>query len=220
MKLHLNLTVETESSPSPSPSPRPISASPTEHIPATNNNWLKRGLTASTVILTFLILFPPTNLWLKSTPIAKILQGKPPSKHPLIKIVFPLKGLNAQTAKVTDVPGSIRPLGCKKNCRNHAGVDYAYKGDILSVLDGTISEVKPDSPVGGIVGVESGKYTIRYVHLNRDSVRKWKIGQPVQAGELLGLVRETFAGSSGAHPHIELYENGKLSDIRQLIGGI
>jgi hypothetical protein len=33
-------------------------------------------------------------------------------------------------------------------------------------------------------------------------------------------VRETFAGSSGAHPHIELYENGKLSDIRNLIGGI
>ncbi len=217
MKLHLNLTVETENSPSPPPSPRPISASPTEHIPATNN-WLKRGLTTSTVILTFLILFPPTNLWLKSTPVAKILQGKPPTYTG--KIVFPLKGLNAQTAKVTDVPNSPRPLGCKANCRMHAGTDYGYTGDILSVLDGTISEVKPDSPVGGIVGVESGKYTIRYVHLNRDSVRKWKIGQPVQAGELLGIVRETFAGSSGAHPHIELYENGKLSDIRQLIGGI
>lgn len=218
MKLHLNLTVETDNSPSPPPSPRPISASPTEHIPPTNN-WLKRGLTTSTVILTFLILFPPTNLWLKSIPVAKILQGKPPSEHPL-KIVFPLKGLNAQTAKVTDVPNSPRPLGCKTNCRMHAGTDYGYTGDILSVLDGTISEVKPDSPVGGIVGVESGKYTIRYVHLNRDSVRKWKIGQPVQAGELLGIVRETFAGSSGAHPHIELYENGKLSDIRNLIGGI
>jgi murein DD-endopeptidase MepM/ murein hydrolase activator NlpD len=88
-------------------------------------------------------------------------------------------------------------------------------GQIVSALDGRVVESKPDSSVGGIVGIASSykgkKVLIRYVHLDRDPLRRLKVGDRVQAGQYLSSVSQTFPGSSGPHPHIEVYLNGKLN---------
>lgn len=124
-------------------------------------------------------------------------------------LVFPLKGLSPNQARITDVPGSPRPNG-----RIHAGVDYGYTGPVVAALDGRVVESKPDSPIGGIVGIASSykgkKILIRYVHLDREPIRKLNVGDRISAGQVLSSVSTTFPGSSGPHPHIEVYRNGQL----------
>lgn len=128
------------------------------------------------------------------------------------KLIFPLAGFSGQTKLAGSIPGDCRPLG---RCDyKHAGADYgaAPGTPVLSIEDGTINELKPDSAVGGVIGIKSkNKNEIyRYVHLNRDYLRQFKIGQSVAKGSVIGLVGPTFAGSSAPHLHLERYENGSL----------
>ncbi|MCT7953268.1 M23 family metallopeptidase [Ancylothrix sp. C2] len=98
--------------------------------------------------------------------------------------------------------------------RKHAGVDYSATPGwpVLAIEAGTVNEVKPDSPVGGIIGIKSTNLNevYRYVHLDRDSVRPFKVGDFVEKGSVIGLIGPTFPGSSGPHGHFERYLNGKL----------
>ncbi|MCT7953224.1 M23 family metallopeptidase [Ancylothrix sp. C2] len=126
--------------------------------------------------------------------------------------VFPLAGLSGKKAIPVSIPGDCRPLG---SCtRKHAGADYSASPGtpVLAVEGGTVNEVKPDSPVGGIIGIKStsSDEIYRYVHLDRDSVRPFKVGDFVSKGSIIGKVGPTFPGSSGPHLHIERYQAGQL----------
>ncbi|MCT7953176.1 M23 family metallopeptidase [Ancylothrix sp. C2] len=126
--------------------------------------------------------------------------------------IFPLAGVSGKEAVAGSIPGDCRPLG---GCtRKHAGVDYkASPGTpVLAIEGGTVNEVKPDSPVGGIIGIKSAHLdeVYRYVHLNRDSVRPFKVGDFVEKGSVIGLIGPTFLGSSGPHGHFERYLAGQL----------
>lgn len=126
------------------------------------------------------------------------------------KPIFPLGGKTLATTRITDLPGSHRP-----NNRIHAGIDLAaYQNDVVAVLPGEIVELKPDSRVGGIIGIESNwrgkKVKIRYVHLEREPLRSFSQGQKVQAGQKLSYIKSNFPGSSGPHLHLEVYINGEL----------
>lgn len=142
---------------------------------------------------------PTTQPTLKAAPLK--YTGKP---------IFPLGGKTLATARITDLPGSPRP-----NNRIHAGIDLAaYQDDVVAVLPGTIVELKPDSGVGGIIGIDSNwngkKVKLRYVHLEREPLRSFSLGQKVQAGQKLSYIKSNFPGSSGSHLHLEVYINGEL----------
>lgn len=127
-------------------------------------------------------------------------------------LIFPLAGYSGKTKLAGSIPGDCRPLG---SCQyKHAGADYgAPPGTpVLSIEDGVINELKPDSGVGGVIGIKSasGSEVYRYVHLDRDYLRRFKIGQTVSKGQVIGLVGPTFPGSSGPHLHLERYVNGAL----------
>lgn len=168
----------------------------------------------------FFVVNPDLNGWLEglvfqipSVP-AEVLESPaeptPQSVPQKQSIVFPLKGLSPKQARITDLPGSPRDGGR----RVHAGVDYGYVGPIVSALDGVVSELKPGSKVGGIIGITSRykgqKIFIRYVHLDREPLRKLNVGNLISAGQYLSSVSQTFPGSTGPHPHIEVYRNGQL----------
>ncbi|MCL1474455.1 peptidoglycan DD-metalloendopeptidase family protein [Argonema antarcticum] len=126
------------------------------------------------------------------------------------KLVFPLGRKSFATTRITDLPGSPRPNG-----RIHAGIDLAaYQNDVVAVLPGAVVELKPDSRVGGIIGIESkwrGKTVkLRYVHLERGPLRSFSLGDKVQAGQKLSYIKSNFPGSSGPHLDLEVYVNGEL----------
>ncbi|MGB3205179.1 MAG: serine hydrolase [Crinalium sp.] len=121
-------------------------------------------------------------------------------------------------AVITDRPGSPRR---DKNGRrrSHAGYDYVQRGgrpfQVVSSTAGRITELNPDNEVGGIVGISSiddkgNKITERYIHLDRDPLRRFKLGQEIPAGEYLSAVSTKFPKSSGPHLHKERYVNGRL----------
>ncbi|KYC34759.1 hypothetical protein WA1_49415 [Scytonema hofmannii PCC 7110] len=133
-------------------------------------------------------------------------RAQQPKRLPNLKSVFPL----TKKAPITDVPGS-----CRDRCtRIHAGTDYAYIGAVLNALAGRVVEVNPRSRSGGVIAVESQwngeSVKLRYVHLDRQTVASYKVGEFIPTGKVLGYIRETFPGSTGPHAHIEVYRNGRL----------
>lgn len=178
--------------------------------------WL---LSLGTVLIAVAILNPGVSTWLDSfnlptapaVPTTKNNQSKQDlSKQALTSdTVFPLGKGNNKSFPITDVPGSCRD-GCS---RIHAGTDYGYAGNIYNAISGVVVEARA-SRVGGIVAVKSKRngedVTLRYVHLNLNSIRKWKVGDKIQAGAVLGRIQETFPGSTGPHLHLEVYRNGTL----------
>jgi murein DD-endopeptidase MepM/ murein hydrolase activator NlpD len=176
--------------------------------------WL---LSLGTVLIAIAILNPGSSTWLDNFSLVNLAppavnnRTKPKQSElaPSFDTVFPLgKGKN-NSFPITDVPGSCRD-GCS---RTHAGTDYGYAGNIYNGISGVIIEARA-SRVGGIVAVKSKRngddVTLRYVHLNLNSISKWKVGDRIQAGAVLGRIQETFPGSTGPHLHLEVYRNGTL----------
>lgn len=127
-------------------------------------------------------------------------------------LIFPIAGYSGQTKLAGSIPGDCRPLG---SCQyKHAGADYgaAPGTPVLSIEDGEINELKPDSGVGGVIGIKTDgvNEVYRYVHLNRDFLRRFKVGQKVKKGQVIGLIGPTFPGSSAPHLHLERYYGFKL----------
>jgi murein DD-endopeptidase MepM/ murein hydrolase activator NlpD/muramidase (phage lysozyme) len=112
--------------------------------------------------------------------------------------------------------GDYRPRG-----RKHQGVDFPVPTGtpILSLVYGTVSEIKRDPKDGGLhygnavaVKGDDGKEYF-FAHLDRTSVA---LGQRVGPGEKLGLSGET--GAPGApHLHMEVYVDGKPVDPLQVL---
>lgn len=187
-----------------------------------NGKFLMAAINFSVLLI---VVNPDLNGWLEgmvwsgfeipSVP-TEVLEQAPsepeiPNQPQVQALVFPLKGLSPKQARITDLPGSPRSNG-----RIHAGVDYAYVGPIVAALGGRVSEIKPNSGVGGIIGITSSykgqRILIRYVHLDREPLKKFNVGDRISPGQYLSSVSQTFPGSSGPHPHIEVYRNGRLDD--------
>jgi murein DD-endopeptidase MepM/ murein hydrolase activator NlpD len=126
--------------------------------------------------------------------------------------VFPLAGISGKEAVAGSLPGECRPLGACT--RKHAGVDFGASPGwpVLAIESGEIVELNPHSPVGGIIGIKTiGRDEVyRYVHMNRQFLTQFSIGQIVKKGSVISLVGPTFPGSSGPHLHAERYLDGRL----------
>lgn len=135
---------------------------------------------------------------------------------------FPLANASStENAAITSRVGALRPLKCDpsiEKCREHQGVDWVTeRGTMVAIasIDGKVTELQFHNGVGGIIAItgelNGQEIEFRYVHLDHEMLRRFKVGQGVKAGEILSTITKRWSGSSGAHLHFEawLRANGK-----------
>ena len=96
----------------------------------------------------------------------------------------------------------------------HEGIDFEApeSSELYAVADGVVSDVRPDGdsdpvgkPYGNQLRIQHDEgYTSIYAHLSHIIAQK---GQPVQAGQLIGLSGNT-GNSFGAHLHLTIKKDG------------
>lgn len=95
----------------------------------------------------------------------------------------------------------------------NSGVDYVFTEafDVVSVMDGTVTNVKQDDILGNIVEIKHGNdYVTTYQSLSEVSVKK---GDTVTQGQIIGKSgTNKLDKDMGNHLHFELYTNGQVVD--------
>lgn len=93
----------------------------------------------------------------------------------------------------------------------NSGVDYILEDsfDVISVLDGTVTNVKEDDLVGKTIEIKhSNNYVTNYQSLSEVSVKK---GDVVTQGQVIGKSGTAkIAPEMKNHLHFELYINGEV----------
>jgi len=91
----------------------------------------------------------------------------------------------------------------------NTGIDYISenKFDVVSILDGTVTDVKDDDTIGKCVEVKHENGLISsYQSLSEIKVKK---GDIITQGQVLGISGENELDKDlGNHLHFEIYENG------------
>ena len=95
----------------------------------------------------------------------------------------------------------------------NSGIDFVSENefDVISVLDGTVTDVKEDEILGKIVEVKhDNNYVSIYQSLKEVSVKK---GDTVTQGQVLGKSGTNELDKEiGNHLHFEFYVNGQVVD--------
>ena len=95
----------------------------------------------------------------------------------------------------------------------NSGIDYVLKDtfDVVSVLDGTVTDVKQDDILGNVVAIKHGNdYVTTYQSLSEVAVKK---GDSVTQGQVIGKSgTNKLDKDMGNHLHFELYTNGQIVD--------
>ncbi len=95
----------------------------------------------------------------------------------------------------------------------NSGIDYILQDvfDVVSVLDGTVTDVKQDEILGNVVEIKHGNdYVTTYQSLSEVSVKK---GDTVTQGQVIGKSgTNKLDKDMGNHLHFELYTNGQIVD--------
>ena len=95
----------------------------------------------------------------------------------------------------------------------NSGIDYVLKDtfDVVSVLDGTVTDVKQDDILGNVVEIKHGNdYVTTYQSLSEVAVKK---GDSVTQGQVIGKSgTNKLDKEMGNHLHFELYTNGQIVD--------
>lgn len=95
----------------------------------------------------------------------------------------------------------------------NSGIDFVSTNvfDVISVLDGTVTDVKEDEVLGKIVEVKhSNDYISIYQSLSEVSVKK---GDTVKQGQVIGKSGTNELDKEiGNHLHFEFYANGQVVD--------
>ena len=93
----------------------------------------------------------------------------------------------------------------------NSGIDYKADEvfDVVSVLDGTVVNVKKDDLLGNCIEINhNNNYTTVYQSLSEVNVNK---GDSVVAGQLIGKSgTNTLDKEEGNHLHFEMYINGQV----------
>ena len=99
----------------------------------------------------------------------------------------------------------------------HKGIDFnARHGDaVLAVADGVVSYSAWRSGYGNTVEVDHGNgFVTRYAHNSRNTVQ---VGDLVRVGQEVAKAGST-GRSTGAHVHLEVWENGRVHNPRKFLG--
>lgn len=95
----------------------------------------------------------------------------------------------------------------------HPGTDFVGEGDVVSIMDGIVTDVERTTLDGNVVTVShSDGYVSVYKSLGNDIAVK--VGDSVKAGDKLGVTSTSMMSEleTGAHLHLELKKNGSYVD--------
>lgn len=99
----------------------------------------------------------------------------------------------------------------------HKGIDFkANVGDpVTAVADGVVSYSGVRSGYGRVIEIDHGNgYVTRYAHNSRLLL---KVGDLARAGQTIAKAGST-GRSTGAHVHLEVWENGRVVNPRKFLG--
>ena len=95
----------------------------------------------------------------------------------------------------------------------NSGIDYTAEEvfDVLSVMDGTVTDVREDELLGKVVEIKHNNgYVTSYQSLSEVSVKK---DDTVKKGQIIGKSgTNKIDKDMGNHLHFELYANGQTAD--------
>ena len=101
----------------------------------------------------------------------------------------------------------------------NTGIDYAAeeKFDIVTIMDGTVIDIKEDEMLGKIIEVKhDNNYISSYAGLSEISVQK---GETILSGSKIGTSGTSKLNESiGNHLHFEIYKDGVNVDPLKIIG--
>ena len=100
----------------------------------------------------------------------------------------------------------------------HPAVDFVGEGDVVAVLDGTVTDIEKTALDGNVVTVtHDDGYVSIYKSLGSDI--PVKVGDKVKAGDKLGTASNSMMSelNTGAHLHFELKKNGKYVNPSTLL---
>lgn len=101
----------------------------------------------------------------------------------------------------------------------NTGIDYILDSEfeVVSILDGTVIDVKEDEMLGKIVEIRHNNELVSsYAGLSEISVQK---GETLNQGTKIGLSGTNKINESlGNHLHFEIYQNGVNVDPLKIIG--
>ncbi len=143
-------------------------------------------------------------------PIAPVVAPTPPK--PAISFAAPLPGHDINSAF------GMRELETENHARVHEGVDIAApQGEAIhATADGQVVKAGLSSSYGNFVEIDHGDgITSFYAHMKRPALVR--IGEKVQAGEVLGRVGTT-GHSTGPHLHFEIRKDGQHYDPTLFLG--
>ena len=101
----------------------------------------------------------------------------------------------------------------------NSGIDYAGNSDfeVVSILDGTITEIKDDEIMGKTVKIQHNNDLIS-VYQSLGTVN-FKVNDSIGQGAIIGNSGENNIGKDlGSHLHFELYHNGKIVNPDKYFG--
>lgn len=101
----------------------------------------------------------------------------------------------------------------------NTGIDYVAeeKFEVVSIMDGTVIDIKEDEMLGKIVEVKhNNEFISSYAGLSEINVQK---GETINQGAKIGMSGTSKINESiGNHLHLEIYEDGVNVDPLKVIG--
>lgn len=97
----------------------------------------------------------------------------------------------------------------------HKAIDFvaSENSSVLSVLDGTITNIYTNSREGTVVEISHAN-NLKSVYASLDETINFKVGDTVKKGDIIGTISSSAKNEldSGAHLHFELIENDTKID--------
>lgn len=100
----------------------------------------------------------------------------------------------------------------------HPALDFVGEGDVVAVLDGTVTDIEKTALEGNVVTVTHDNGYVS-IYKSLASEIPVKVGDKVKAGDKLGKASNSMMSelNTGAHLHFELKKNGKYVDPATLL---
>lgn len=117
-----------------------------------------------------------------------------------LKSLMPMVSLPLKSIEISSLFGMRRDPLNRKNKRMHSGLDLKAKyEEVFSMLPGTVTDASYSTNGGYYVTVNHGACVCSYLHLSKIRV---KVGQHVNAGDIIAISGNTGKRTTGAHLHI------------------
>lgn len=133
----------------------------------------------------------------------------------------PMVSLPLKSIEISSLFGMRRDPMNRKKKRMHSGLDLKAKyEEVFSMLPGMVTDAAYSTNGGYYVTVNHGVCVCSYLHLSKIRV---KVGQHVNAGDIIAISGNTGKRTTGAHLHISCRmwdgkQKGKFFDPLVILG--